>query len=220
MTPSPTGRSKRIGLTLIIVGALAFVACAVTIGVRVGPPLAKGITGRAYSTPMDQFVTLTHGKWVIFQRTGTQSGGGGITYSNQGPVTISPSDVEVTDPAGNPLPTSRMTANETIDRNGTVYTGALSFEVPARGQYRVVITQASDQVLLSRDLGSLFLSVLWLILVAVASVFVVGAGVIAMIVRASRRRRRPPSGPPPGFYPHPAIPGRMLWWDGYQWARS
>ncbi len=213
------GGTKRIGLALIIVGALAFVACAVTIAVRIGPALGKGLTGRAYATPMDQVVTLTRGKWVVFQRNGTQSGGGGFTYSQENAITIAPSDVEVTDAGGRPVRTSELTANETITRNGAIYSGAVSFEVSSGGRYRIEIAQPGDQMLLSRDLGSLFVSVLGFILGAVGSMFVIGAGAIVLIVRASRRHRHRQTGPPPGLYPHPTTPGQMLYWNGAQWGQ-
>lgn len=30
----------------------------------------------------------------------------------------------------------------------------------------------------------------------------------------------PPAAPPPGWYPSPAQPGSMQWWDGAQWMPS
>ena len=63
--------------------------------------------------------------------------------SDQEPVTISPSDVEVTDSTGQQLTTRTPSVNQTIDRDSTVYTGAVSFDVASKGQYRIQVSQPS-----------------------------------------------------------------------------
>ena len=216
--PATGVTTKRVGLAMVVVGALVLIACVATIAIRIGPAVVNGITGRSYATPMDQVVTLSHGKWVVFERTGSQSGGGGVTFTQNGAVTLSPDDVEVTDPDGNPVVTSFTTSNETINRNGAIYTGAVSFEANVHGDYRVRISATGDQVLLSRDLGSLFGSVLGFFLTAVGAGLLLVAGIVVLIVSATRRRRRRPTLPPPGWYPNPQVPGQVLWWNGQQWA--
>lgn len=89
---SPISRRgpKRAGLTLITVGAVAAATCLTIIGIRIGPALAHSLTGTSYATPMDQRVSLTRGKWVVFQRTGSQTGGGGVSFTDNNAVTLAP----------------------------------------------------------------------------------------------------------------------------------
>jgi hypothetical protein len=209
----------RIGWLLIAAGLVLFAVSATIGGIRVGPALTHGLTGPSYQTPMDRTLSLSRGTWVVFERSGAQYGGGGFTVTNETGVTLGPGDVEVTGPDGRPIPTSTPSNNETINRNGTIYLGAVSFTVSRAGRYRVEIPQTDDDVILSRDLGSLLGSVLVLILTAIGGLLMAGGGTLTLIVGANRRRRRSAAFfAPPGWYPSPWMPNEYCWWDGRQWV--
>jgi hypothetical protein len=212
------GAVKTVGWALAAVSGTTLVVCVALIVVRVGPPLAQGLTAPTYSTPMDRSVTLSRGDWVVFQHTGTQSGAGGVTFTQQVSVTISPGDVEVTDPDGHELNLSTESTSETINRNGAIYTAAVSFDAPRGGQYRVRIAQGGDQVLLSRDLGDLFGSVIGYFVAGGGAVYLLMVAVVVLVIDGDRRRRRRTrSIARPGWYPNPNQPGTVLWWDGQRW---
>jgi len=96
----------------------------------------------------------------------------------------------VTDSDGQPATTSSPPANDAIKREGTIYTGAVAFDASHQGTYRIQISQNSEQVLLIRDLGSPFGSVLGVIFTAVGAAFGIGAGALMLIISANHERKR------------------------------
>lgn len=128
--------------------------------------------------------------------------------------------MSVTDAAGEPVPTSRVTSTRTIDRDGSSYTGAVAFEVVRDGQYHLTVSGTRGHVLVARDLLGVFASSLvWLLLIVVA---LIGCITGAALIVTGRRRERP-SGDlpaPPGWYANPHQPQQLLRWDGTRWHLS
>ncbi|WP_433194149.1 DUF2510 domain-containing protein [Nocardia sp. CA-107356] len=58
-----------------------------------------------------------------------------------------------------------------------------------------------------------------LLLLVIVALVAVGIGLVLLIVRGGSRRpnHRPPS-MTPGWYPDPANPGVVRWFDGQQWT--
>ncbi len=198
--------------------AATLIVCLATVGVRIGPALLQALTGPSHATPLDRTMTLTRGEWVVFELTGSQTSGGPVTVTNVSGVTLTPGDVVVTDPTGRPVATSVPSTNQTINRNGTIYSGAVAFDVTHPGKYRIRIAQAGDEVLIGRDIGSLLGSVLGFIVTGGSAGLGIVAGVVVLVVSARRRRRRLAQVlPAPGWYADPRTPGAYAWWNGQRW---
>lgn len=196
---------KIVGIVLVVLG-LALAAFSVTMAVvKAGPDLARGLTGDEYPTPVDVSVDLNAGTYVVLER--------GFT------PTIQPSQVTVTGPDGDQLATGRPSGTQTIDRNGSHFTGAVSFRTPESGTYRVrVESGAPTSVLISRDFGSLALALLVWLVGAGLGLFLFAGGVAALIVAAVRGKRRAVPTVAAGWYPDPQYPGRQRWWNGHRWV--
>lgn len=218
-------RAFRAGVVVIVASVAALLLAVLMLSVRAGPAFSQMMGAAGYRLPMDTTVTLDAGTWVVFERTGSHDEFGPLTRTTNRLRRLTPDQVSVTDAAGRQLPTSRPTTRQTLNRNGTLYTGAVTFDAPTDGRYHVTVSGSRGQVLIARDLAGLFVSSAgWLFLVLGA--IVGGVAGIALVV-AGRRRQRP--GPdqgagrptwataPPGWHPDPNRPGQLLWWDGSQW---
>jgi hypothetical protein len=192
-------------LVVVVVVSFAFGAF---FAFQVARESIGALTAPIHTTPMSTSMRMSAGKWTVYERTGSRSGGGGITFGENGPVDLAPSDVSVTEPDGNTLDTFPDTQNETINRGSAIFTGAVSFQVPVTDTYTVTVSAPARQVIVTRslfdgvgnDVALLFLS---------GGVFAVTFLLLTLVlVRQWRRRReqRPP-GPPPGFYPPPPPSG-------------
>ena len=80
---------------------------------------------------------------------------------------------------------------ETITRGSSVYTGALVFDAPARGEYWLVFSNSNPTtVIVARSLSDAFRSVLlWVVVGAFGGGMIIG-GVVMWIVGATRPRPR------------------------------
>jgi flagellar basal body-associated protein FliL len=208
---SRRGRPRPIQILLAAVAVLALVAGGVA-GFRLVSSGLNNLTAPAMNPPATRVTTLSPGRYTLYQRTGTQSGGGGITFSENGPADLTPSDVQVTGPDGE-VPTEADPDNETLDRNGAVYTGALSFQVVTHGQYQVHVSGPPTQVVLARALfDGMATNIAVLVISIVVFALAVGALVITMIVSAVRRGRQRRTGPPPGPPGPPGPAGSPVSW--------
>jgi Protein of unknown function (DUF2510) len=221
MPGQPRGVStlKRVGLALIAVGVCVMALCGTVIGVKIVPSLIRGITGPVYAVPMDRTISLSAGKYLVFERTGTRTSGGPITVTDDQGVSIGPDQIRVTAPDGTGVATGFPSGAQTIERNGVVFTGAVEFRARVSGDYEISVqTSSPTTVMISRDLGSLIISVLAWIATGAAGFFLLAAGTVMLIVYATRRNRTPP-GAPPGWYADPMDPGATRWWNGQVWVR-
>ena len=221
MPDQPRGRStlKRVGLALIAVGVCLMALCGTVIGVKVGPGFVRGITGPVYAVPMDRTISLSAGRYLVSERTGTRTGGGPITVTHDQGVSLDPDQIRVTAPDGTGVATGYPAGDQTIERNGVVFTGAVEFRAPTSGDYEISVeTSSPTTVMISRDLGSLIVSALVWVLAGATGFVLFAAGVVVLIVHTTRRNRTPPAAPPPGWYPDPMVPGVTRWWNGQVWV--
>jgi hypothetical protein len=209
---------------------------AIPAGVVVVARGVRGLNTPSLATPGTTHRHLSAGTWIIFQRTGTRSGAGGFTFSQNGAPDLLPEQVTVTGPgsgSGAPsVPAVPTSANETITQGSRVYTSALQFDVVTAGDYTVAV-DAPGQVLITRSLGHTFGSLLVPLLLAGVGGVLALTGVVLLIVGSVRRSHAdrvagPPGGPPtgpapawagpaPGWYPDPGGAGGQRWWDGTGW---
>lgn len=197
------GPGRGLAIAVIVVGLLLGAAPAykvISTGVKT---LVSPATVRV---PGETRLHLKPANYVLFQRTGTTTGGGGISFTTDNGVSIGPEMVSVTSTSGDQLAVKIPGGTETITRGSSRYTGAVEFKVTAEGDY-VVRVEAPRQpdALVTRSIGDTLHSLLgWIGLGAIAGLVLV-AGVVLLIVGEVRRNRarRPPPPPPPWLPPQP-----------------
>jgi hypothetical protein len=104
---------------------------------------------------------------------------------------ITPAQVIITDPSGRGVAAYVETSNQTINRNGQIFTGAVRFQASTSGRYEIRVTGDSpSQVIITEDLGSAFAAVLgWF--GALFGGMVLLTGGIVILVRGRRRAAHP-----------------------------
>lgn len=212
---SPWTRGQRILLVLVVLGGVLFVVGAIGFVAS----MVGGLSGGGVATPGTVERDLGSGEWVIYQRTGTNRGGGGVTFTTDGPPTMSPEEVRVTDPDGNPVRVRLRFENETITLNQAIYHSALSFDAPRSGTYRLEFAQSRGEVLVRRGVLNQFAAAARWLLASVPGALLVVIGGIALIVsrRRSRRALAPPFAPlagGPGWSGGPVGPGGAAGFGG------
>lgn len=212
----PAGRSlKRTGLILMIVGALVGVASVIAIVAGIGRSVIDGFTGPVYTAPASTQVLLKHRKYLLLEQVGSGRSGGLNTAG--GSTAITAQDLRVAGPDGSDLPTAQTGSNYTISRDNDVFASAVSFDVPAAGNYQVTVAgPASSRFILAPDVASSVRSVAgWFAGAGLgAAAFVVGF--IMLLVGFGQQRSGPL--PPAGWYPDPGDPSRGRYWDGSGWV--
>ncbi len=228
-TPSqpPRAHPRRfaVAVRVLIAFAVLLVVTGGVLGYRLGTASTDAMRARPFSTPGTTSLSLTPGSWVVYEQTGRTSQVGPVTSTFDGPVSLAPDDVRVTD-GGTSVPVTTLDANETITEDGTIYTGAVTFRVSRAGTYAVDVTSLRSHVRIGPDIDESFgRSAGWF---AATGVALLGVLVSGGVTWGSRRRLVPvrpvvaagpdrPAVAPPGWYPDPRGTGAMLWWDGRLW---
>jgi hypothetical protein len=199
LAPGPPSRAlKRIGWSIVALGLCLVALSATFLVIDISSAVRAAVGGTSYRTPVDQSIQLSAGDYVVYQQTGTASGGrisgnGGYCNGCLAPLTLQPRDVEI-------------------------YSGAVSFHAAHSGRYEIRVHPAgAETVIISKDIVSEVLSGLIWVLGLVAGGLLLVIGFILLIVHWTRRSRvnRPP---PPGWYTDAASPGGWRWWTGSAWA--
>ena len=195
--PKPTP-SLTLAIGLMVLGA----ALGVLSVVMVTLPLLRLVRDApSVTTPGSATLYLHKGLYKVFEPTGTATAGpAGV--SSSGVTTISATDVNVSGPAGQPLPVSDSRADEVITRGRRHYSSAVAFRVSIRGSYTVRIAAARGDAVISRSLADAVRSrVGWVAGIPVGGLLFL-IGLVLLVVRIARRskaRKAALSGyPPPG----------------------
>lgn len=220
----PAGPQLRTALAVIALG----VAVAVVAGVGLVLRVVSVFSSPAVSTPADLHRHLRPGTYEVYERTGSKSGAGGFSFTNDGPVTITPADVAVVGPDGRPVAVGMPgTVSETVTRGSQIYTGAVRFTVVTSGVYdvRVRSTGGAGEVVVAETLGSTFRSGAQWFGVLGLGVFVMLVGFLLLLIGVLRRRSARPTAStglvaavPPGWHPDPYRAASARWWDGTRWT--
>jgi hypothetical protein len=223
-------------LTIIAIGLLIGIPAAVKVIVPVAGAVADAVDSPSVATPGEAHLSLKKGRYIIYERTGTRHGVGGVSFTNDGPITLNNEDATVTSPDGTRLPTYSLEGNETLTKGATIYSSAIGFTTPAAGRYDIRITQAgSGEVAVGRSaFGGLARVGRWFLLGLLAGLVLL-LGFILLIVGSVRRGRVPAaavsappaawatsatgaSPPAPNWYPDPDGISRLRYWDGARWT--
>ena len=158
---------------------------------KIGPAVFNSfISQHRVAAPGSTQLHLRVGKYVLYERTGTRRGGSGFTFTNNGPLTIGPGQVQVTGPNGEPVPVGTLgNVSETITRGSRIYTGAVSFRSRAAGDYIVKVESEPRDVIVARSIGDTFAAIAGWFVVAILGGLVVAIGVVLLIIGIVRRGR-------------------------------
>lgn len=169
------GTGVVLGVVSLVVLATAFI---------------DSLSGPRFDVPGSAALDLDSGTWVVYERTGTSTGAGGIDVTNNGFVTIAPGDITVDGPA--PVEVSRGSfTSETVTLNSRVYTGVARLEVEQSGRYTMTVAGPGEpslggEVLIARPITDVFGK--WpFILLLVVGVGLVIVGAVCWIVGGMHR---------------------------------
>jgi hypothetical protein len=127
------------------------VAIASMVGLLAGA--ISTLTAPAFAIPGSITRTLDKGVYVVFERTGESSSSGAVTISRNNAVTMGPEDVRVTGPNGARIATRRMTSNETLTRNQSIFSGAVQFTIVTSGTYEIDVSSGNGTAVVGPGLG-------------------------------------------------------------------
>lgn len=186
--------SSRVGWVLVTFGLALGIVAAILLARSVGPALNAAFFKHSCATPCSQVLGLNAGRYLVFEQTGDSNSVGPVTTSHRGPTTITQSDVVVTSADGRTLDVFASNGSETITRNGTIYTGAVSFRVPESGRYRVSVhAPGATHVIVAPGIGQLFAKALPGVAVAVVGLVAGTMGIVVLILAWTRRRSAAPA---------------------------
>jgi hypothetical protein len=218
MMPPPidptTGRHRPPGprlMTSLAVIAIGMVTAAVAV-IAIAIPLVGTFTSPSYAVPGDLSLHLHHARYTVYQHSGSRSTFGSVT-SDPSTVRIDPSALSIKGSDGSTVAVFADPNSETLTRGSDVYSGALVFNVPADGTYDLTFANpTSTTVVVARSLSDALHGALkWFGVGAFGGMLVV-AGVVLLIVGATRRGRAKrawygPWGAPPAWgWPPPPPP--------------
>lgn len=199
--PRPAGRAlKQTGLALMVIGFVVAATSAVFIVAGVGRAVVAGLSSPEYNSPFAASVQLGPHRYALWQLTGLRSGSGGFSVAQNTGVTLDASDVTVIGPQGNPIPTEQASGNETLNRNGAVYTEAVIFRAPAAGQYQISdVNPVPSSLIIAQDLGDSAAAVRgWFASAGLGAIaFLAGFG--CLLVGFRRARGQQPAYGQPGY---------------------
>jgi hypothetical protein len=180
------GPGLGVSIGLMVVGTMIAIASVIAIAI----PLVNIFSSREYAVPVPQPISihLEHARYTVFERT--SSGSGFSLGGSSGRVTIDPSQVTVTAPDGTAVYVFPAVKDETVHRGSTEYKGAVQFDAPMVGDYRVRLsTRIVTSVIIVRSVEDTIRSVLvWFGTGAVGGVLLI-AGLVMLIVGITRRGR-------------------------------
>ena len=177
------GPSRRASLAVLLAGTALFIVAASV----VVPDFLDAVHGPRISVPGERSLELDEGTWVLYQHTGSRSGGGGITFDQNRSVTLHPEHVTITGPAAVEVQ-GRGFGTETITWGSRTYTDAVRFVAPVAGRYRIELRgEPGGEVVMARPVTHTFRLWPWFLAGLAATVLVV-AGVVMWLVGAANRR--------------------------------
>jgi hypothetical protein len=200
-------RVSRVALALTVLSVLVGGASAA----RAGMAVLGSLTQPAFEFPGTTSVRIDDpGTYAVYERTGTRSQNGPVTFSQNSGRTLEPGDITVTGPNGAAVRTSPVFGSETLTRDGLVFTASAEFRAATAGVYEVEVGGRSSggSAVVAREFADQFRSLLpWLLALVVSGLVLVGS-VIALLVGLIRASRVNRPGPTPPGYPtgYPAAP--------------
>jgi hypothetical protein len=216
-------RLKVCGLIILGVGLVTAAVSLATAGPTMFSAVRSATTSPSRVTPFDTVISLRHGKYSVYELTGHRTGGAGLSFTENGPVTLAPDDVQVTGPDGAAVPvTAPGVVTETLTRGGDIYTAAARIDVPAAGHYRVQVTGIPGATLIiTPSLGAALAATRVGLIAGGLSVVALIVGLALFLAGVARSRKPGPLAvimPVAGWYADPYSPGRLRYFDGRQWT--
>jgi hypothetical protein len=160
----------------IVLGGLGFTMTAV----KAFGPFFKP----AFDVPGESLESLGAGRYMVFERNGSNTDLGPVHFSQSGFTHVDAQDVTVEGPDGLPVPVRRTSANETLTQGSSIYTGVAEFNAPKSGRYRVSVQGQSGEVIVGREMLDALRSGLGWILLAIVGFVLLVAGLIVAVARA------------------------------------
>lgn len=187
---APRRRGPSLGFSIIVIAiGLAGVLLG---GIVAGVGFVKNLTTTDnIDVPGRARFHLDAGRYLVYERIGTETSGLGTNFSEYGSISISAESVRVIDASGGELTVRPDTGGtETITRNSEVYTGAVAFRVPSEGDYEVQILDGRPgRALVARALGDTVRRAIPWVGLAIISGLVGLTGAILLVVGSVRRSR-------------------------------
>lgn len=181
--------SFRVGWLLVGVGLLCGGVAATLLLGSVGPAFKGAFLRHPCDTPCSEVLRLEAGHHLVFEEIGrsTEVGPFSSTFERQATITVG--DVVVTSPTGRSLAVARPSSSQTIERDGVIHGGVVSFDVPEPGDHRIVVdAPGSTRVLVAPGLGQTFLAALPGLAVAALGLVAGVTGLVLLILAWNRRR--------------------------------
>lgn len=178
----------RTGWGLIAAGLVCGVAGVLLLVGSVGSAFTDMFFSDTCLTPCSLRLNLNEGKYLVFEQVGSSDQVGPVTSTRTDAASITPADVTVTAPTGERLEVTQPGSNQTIDRNGTMYGGVASFNVPKTGTYELSVNvPGPTQIFVAPDLGRTMLKALPGFATAVVASIALLVGLVVLLTARGRR---------------------------------